>query len=120
MMLPKVTPYKTLPATPNPDRFLNGYIPSFEQELLVVAVGRDRIDDWPVFRGVEIAEDGARLVLFDLPKRSAKTFPYGWGVYTAVVIPRSELETRVVITRVGQEDEEFQRADFKSAKFKRL
>lgn len=120
-LLPKVTPYKTLPATPNPDRFLTGYTPDFEESVLVIATGRDRIGDPPVFQGIETAEDGARVVRFFLPDRSPQTHPYGWAVYTGLVLPRISGETRVVVsTPEDKEDEGFKRADFKRADFKRI
>lgn len=119
--LPKVTPYKNLPATPNPDRFLNGYSPDFEESILVLATGRDRITDPPVFQGVETAEDGTRVVKFYLPDRSTQTHPYGWAVYTGVVLPRFSGATRVLVTTPeGDKDEGFKRADFKRADFPRL
>ena len=119
--LPKVTPYKTLPATPNPDRFLNGYAPNFEESILVVATGRDRITDPPVFQGLETLEDGTRVVKFYLPDRSTQTHPYGWAVYTCVVLPRVSGATQVLVTTpAGDEDEGFKRADFKRADFPRL
>ena len=122
IMLPKVTPFKTLPATPNPDPFLTGYTPNFEENILVVATGRDRIEQPPVFQGVEFLSDGTRLVKFSLPERSSPTYPCGWAVYTGVVLPRTDGMTRVVVTTPEpmRESDDFQRADFKRAKFKRL
>ena len=122
IMLPKVTPFKTLPATPNPDPFLTGYTPNFEENILVVATGRDRIEQPPVFQGVEFLSDGTRLVKFFLPERLSPTYPYGWAVYTGVVLPRTDGMTRVVVTTPEpmRESDDFQRADFKRAKFKRL
>lgn len=119
-LLPKATPFKTLPATPNPDPFLKGYAPNFEEKVLIVATGRDRIEQPPIFQGVESLADGTRLVKFFLPDRSSPTYPYGWAVYTAVVLPKIDALTRVVVTTPGREDDEFQRADFKRAKFKRI
>ncbi len=120
-LLPKVTPYKTLPATPNPDRFLNGYKPDLETSILIVATGRDRITDPPIFQGLETLADGTRLVKFFLPDRSTRTHPYGWAVYTGVILPRVPGETRVLVTTPdGDEDEDFKRADFKRADFPRL
>lgn len=121
-MLPKATPFKTLPATPNPDPLLRGYAPDFERSVLYVATGRDRIDQPPVYQGVEFLTDGTRLVKFFLPRRTSPTHPYGWAVYTGVVLPRSDGLTRVVVTTPDDtnQDEGFQRADFKRAKFKRI
>lgn len=119
-MLPKVTPFKTLPASPNPDPFLDGYSPDFEEEILIVATGRDRITDPPVFLGVETSEDGTRLVRFELPQRTTKTYPYGWGVYTAVVLPRIEGNTKVLVNGIDEADEDFQRGNFKRAEFQKL
>lgn len=119
-MLPKVTPYKTLPATPSPDPLLNGATVNFEESVLVIATGRDRISDPPRFKAVETAADGTRLVVFELPERSSKTHPYGWAVYSAVVLPRTEGLTKVVVLGTEKADDEFQRADFKRADFPRL
>jgi hypothetical protein len=119
-MLSKVKPFKTLPAPPNPDPFLTGYTPNFEEDILVVAIGQDRISDPPVFRGVETLDDGTRLVRFDLPERTAKTFPYGWAVYTAVILPRAGGTVKVIINGVEQEEQEFKRGDFKKAEFENL
>jgi hypothetical protein len=119
-MLPKVTPFKTLPATPNPDPFVKGYSPNLDENILVIATGRDRIGQPPIFQGIEILEDGTRLVKFLLPPRTAQAYPYGWGVYTGVVLPRTEAATKVLVTTPDTEDDGFRRADFKSAKFKRI
>lgn len=120
-MLPKVTPFKTLPATPNPDPFLKGHSPDFGENILVIATGRDRINQPPIFRGVETLGDGSRRVLFWLPKRTEQTYPYGWGVYTVVSLPRIQATTKVVVdVQDDRGNDEFQRGDFKRAKFKRL
>jgi len=119
-MLPKVTPFKTLPASPNPDPFLEGYSPNFEEKVLIVVTGRDRITDPPVFLGVETSEDGIRRVRFELPERTTKTYPYGWAVYTGVVLPRIEGNTKVLVNGVEEADEDFQRGNFKRAEFQKL
>ncbi len=102
--LPSVAPFKGLPAHPNPDPFLAGYSPDLENNFLVVATGRDRINDPPRFQGVEVLPDGTRLVHFFLPERSDLTYPFGWGVYTAVVLPRIKAPTRVVVTEARKDE----------------
>jgi hypothetical protein len=97
MMIPAVTPYKTLPAPPNPDPLLKDFTIDFEENVLAVAVGRNRIERPPVFQMVDESDDGGRLVQFALSKPTAEAYPFGWAVYTAVVIPRIELHTRVVV-----------------------
>ena len=113
--IPPVLPYKTLPATPNPDPFLKDLKIDFEESIVVVAVGRDRIADRPVFKGLERAE-GVRYVDFILPERTARTYPYGWAVYTALVLPRIDSETKIVVTGTPKPKTE----DFPRAKFPRL
>ncbi|MFA5506621.1 MAG: hypothetical protein WC314_19020 [Vulcanimicrobiota bacterium] len=120
IFLPKVTPYKNLPAPPNPDPFLQGHAPNFEHELLVVATGRDRTADPPRLERVESGEDGTRIVRFVLPPRQAETYPYGWAVYTAITLPRIDGETKVEVIDLEKKEEDFPRGDFKRADFKRI
>jgi hypothetical protein len=96
--LSPVLPYKTLPAPPNPDPFLKGFTVDFEQNVIAVAVARDRISDPPSYLGTVPLEDGTRQARFELsaPDRS-KPSPFGWAVYTAVVLPREQAPTTVLV-----------------------
>jgi hypothetical protein len=100
LRIPPVTPYKVLPLPPNPDPFLKGFTVNFEQSVLAVAVGRNRIKNPPVFKGTELLENGERRVHFSLPALTAEGYPLGWAVYTAVILPRIEGTTTVVVTTV--------------------
>lgn len=114
-MLSPVKPYKNLPAPPSHDRFLNGFVPDFEKSVLVVAVGRNRIENPPVYEGTEVLSDGTRQVYFQLPPPPEGAYPYGWAVYTAVLLPRVQGPTRVLINGVVQEkkyEDGFKRAHF--------
>lgn len=114
--IPPVTPYKILPAPPNPDPFLKGFTVDFEEIVLVVAVGRNRIKNPPLYQGVETLAEGSREVYFTLSAPTAEAYPLGWAVYTAVVLPRIEGDTTVVVTTVPAKEEPF----IKEAKFPRL
>lgn len=95
--LPPVTPYKTLPAPPNPDPFLHGFTVDFEQSVVAVAVGRNRIVGFPEYRGTEELKSGERDVHFTIPAPTTNAYPYGWAIYSAVVLPRTEGKTRLVV-----------------------
>lgn len=97
LYLPPVTPYKKLPAPPNPDPFLKGFTVDFEQDVIAVTVGRNRITGYPEYNGVEEFENGERLVHFTIPAPSAEAYPWGWAIYSAVVLPRTEGKTTIVV-----------------------
>lgn len=131
VMLPRAEPFKTLPADPNHDPFLHGYSPNFEESFVIIATGRDRIDNAPVLVGIEMAADGTRIVEFEVADRNNRPYPYGWAVYSGVVLPRIDAPTKVVVngTQYDLWDKpestefkraDFQRAEFERAKFKRL
>ncbi len=101
--LPPVTPYKTLPAPPNPDPFLNGFTIDFEQSVVAVAVGRNRIVGFPEYKGTEEFENGGRDVHFTIPAPTTNAYPYGWAIYSAVVLPRTEGKTRLVVQNLKKE-----------------
>jgi hypothetical protein len=98
--LPPVTPYKNLPAPPNPDPFLHGFTVNFDHSVVAVAVGRNRIDRNPRYEGIDKLPDGSRRVRFSLSAPTAKAYPFGWAVYSAVVLPRSEAPTTVIVETV--------------------
>ncbi len=97
LYLPPVTPYKKLPAPPNPDPFLKGFTVDFEQNVIAVTVGRNRIVGFPEYRGVEELTNGDRQVHFTIPAPSAEAYPYGWALYSAVVLPKTVGKTSVVV-----------------------
>lgn len=101
--LPPVTPYKTLPAPLNPDPFLHGFAVDFEQSVLAVAVGRNRIVGFPEYRGTEEFEGGERSIHFTIPAPATNAYPYGWAIYSAVVLPRTEGKTRLVVESLKPE-----------------
>lgn len=96
-MLPPVTPYKNLPAPPNPDPLLKGYSIDFSQDILVVAVGRNRIDRHPTFLATKEYEDGTRQVWWSLSAPTSQAYPYGWAVYSAVIMPKTTGTTSVTV-----------------------
>ena len=96
--LPPVTPYKILPAPKNPDPLLTGFTVDFQSEVIAVAVGKNRTSRHPVYEGVSESRDGTRLVNFTLPAPTAEAYPFGWGVYTAVVLPRVSARTRIAVS----------------------
>lgn len=104
-MLPPVTPYKILPAPANPDPLLKGYEWDFEESVLAVAVGRNRISRAPIFEEVREYEDGSRDILFRLSAPTAEAYPFGWAVYTAVVVPRRNASTTIIVRSVPIEGE---------------
>lgn len=97
--LPDELPSKKQPAPPNPDRFRHGFSPDFSQEVLVVVVHRDTISAFPVYKSLEVCAD-SRVIKFDVPGPPPEARPYGWGVYTAVILPRSSLPTKIQETAV--------------------
>ena len=111
--LPPVLPYRTLPARPNPDPLLKGYEIDFEKQLLAIAVGRNRIDKPPVYQGIEELQDGSRRVHFTLSAPTPDAYPFGWAVYTAIILERRDTPTSVVVTtKALKRNKEFKRADF--------
>lgn len=96
--LPPVTPYKTLPAPANPDPFRAGGRVDFERYVVAIAVGRNRIARPPLFQGLADLAEGGREVLFELPAATAEAYPFGWAVYSAVLVPRQPepLTVRVI------------------------
>lgn len=96
-MLSPVLPYKTLPAPANPDPFLKGFTVDFEQNVIAVAVGRNRISRNPSYAGLTQLENGGQQVRFVLSAPTSEPYPYGWAVYTAVVVPRVEGPTTVLV-----------------------
>lgn len=102
--IPPVTPYKTLPAPPNPDPLLKDFQLNFEESILAIAVGRNRIKNPPTFQGVSTTADGSRQVNFSLPAPTAEAYPFGWAVYSAIIIPRTEGATRIVVTTLGKSE----------------
>jgi len=115
-MIPPETPYKNLPPPPNPDPFLKGFEVNFEESILAVAVGRNRIENPPIFEGTETLEDGSRLVFFSLSAPTAETYPVGWAVYTGVILPRIEQPTTIVVTSVPAK----KKPKWSEGKFERL
>lgn len=95
--LPPVVPYKVLPAPPNLDPLLHGFAIDFEENVLAVAVARNRIEGFPVYHGVTELPSGERTVHFTIPVPTAKAYPYGWAIYSAVVLPRTNDETRLIV-----------------------
>lgn len=93
--LPERLPHMKEPAPLNPDPLRAGTLQlDFSREVLVVCVHRDTISAFPDYRGV-CTETDARVVAFEVPDRPPEARPNGWGVYTAVVLPRCDLPTRI-------------------------
>lgn len=90
-------PYKKLPAPPNPDPFLKGFTIDFEENILAVTVGRNRISGFPEYQGTEEFEDGTRDVHFTIPVPKEHAYPYGWAIYSAVILPRTDGQTKIVV-----------------------
>jgi hypothetical protein len=103
-MLSPVLPYKTLPAPANPDPFLKGFTVDFEQNVIAVAVGRNRINRNPSYAGIDEWDDGSRQVRFLLSAPTSEPYPFGWAVYTAVVLPRVEGRTTVLVKTLPNKD----------------
>lgn len=95
--LPPYTPYKVLPAPVNNDPFLHGFSPDFENEVLVIAVGHDRITNNPIFMGLANSSQGEREVNFGLTAKTLEPYPYGWAVYSALILPRIQGPTSIKI-----------------------
>ena len=93
--LPERLPHMKEPAPPNPDPIRQpDFHLDFAKQVLVVCVQRDTISAFPRYKRVG-AESEARVVDFDVPGRPPEARPYDWGVYTAVVLPRVGLPTRI-------------------------
>lgn len=102
-LLPKVKPYKKLPAPPNPDPFLKGFTVDFEENLLVVSVGLNRISGFPEYKGLRELENGDREVHFTVPAPVTHAYPFGWALYSAVIVARTSGETRVIVETLKAE-----------------
>lgn len=86
--LPADLPSKREPAPPNPDPLRKGHKIDFSKNVLAVVIHRDTISAYPTYQGLE-ATKGARVVKFDVPSPPPEARPYGWGVYSAVVLPKA-------------------------------
>lgn len=98
--LPLTVPTKTVPAPANTDPLLKGPAIDFSSNVLVVAVGRDTISRYPRYLGIETLRDGTRQVVFSFTRKQGEPYPFGWAVYTAVVLPRVEALTVVRVDTV--------------------
>lgn len=96
--LPPNTPFKVLPAPPNPDPFLHGFTVDFTENVVAIAVRRNGISNFPSFLGLREQPDGVRTVHFELAAPTAEAYPLGWAVYSAVVLPRTGPTAVVVNT----------------------
>jgi hypothetical protein len=94
--LPPTIPYKTIPAPANPDPFLHGFEVDFEQSVIVVAIRRNGIDKHPVYEGMEDTAS-ERQVFFAIAAPTPEAYPFGWAVYSALVLPRDEGPYKVVV-----------------------
>lgn len=101
--IPAVTPYKTLPAPPNQDLLRRGATVNFVRDVLVVAIGANRVSRHPEYQGFDEYDDGSRDVFFTLPAPTPEAFPFGWGVYTAIVLPRVSGPTTVLVETIPAE-----------------
>lgn len=98
--LPEELPHKQQPAPSNPDALRTGSLTlDFRTEVLVVCVHRDTISAFPDYKGV-VVESEFMMADFDVPAPPPESRPYGWGVYTAVILPKSSLPIRVRETAV--------------------
>lgn len=98
--LAPVLPHKILPAPPNPDPFRTGFTVDFKSSVIVVAVGRNRISDHPRHLGTDTFTNGNRRVRFALSAPTAQAYPFGWGVYSAVILRRIEGQTSVQLQTI--------------------
>lgn len=98
--LAPVLPHKILPAPPNPDPFRTGFTVDFESSVIAVAVGRNRISDHPSYLGTDTFTNGNRRVRFALSAPTAQAYPFGWGVYSAVILRRIEGQTSVQLQTI--------------------
>jgi hypothetical protein len=94
--LPPDLPSKRQPAPANPDPLrLPGFQLDFAKEVLVVAVHLDTVSAFPEYRGVRQEQ-----VLFEISDPPPEARPYGWGVYTGVVLPRRQSGWKIQLTMV--------------------
>lgn len=99
--LPSTVPSKIVPAPANKDPLLKGGTPiDFDSNILVVAVGRNTISRYPRYTGTEWLADGSRQVAFRYTVKQSEPYPFGWAVYSALVLPRVEEPTVVQVTTV--------------------
>ncbi len=98
--IPATLPQKRGPEPPNPDPLRGDFTVDFEKEILVIAVHRDTLSAFPNFLGTSMDGEGIS-VDFEIPEPPPEAKPDGWGVYTAVVLPKSDIPTRIERIRVG-------------------
>ena len=95
--LPLTVPSKTVPAPPNADPPLKGETIDLEANTLVIAVGRNTISRYPRYLSTDILGDGTRQVSFSYTVVQSEPYPFGWAVYSALVLPRINATTRVKV-----------------------
>jgi hypothetical protein len=96
--LPPTVPSKTVPAPPNPDPFLKGMEIDFEQSVVAVAVRLYGITKHPRYDGTDVSADGQerRVYFLVAAHDNSEAYPFGWAVYSAVVLPRTESTVVIV------------------------
>lgn len=87
-------PDKRHPDRPNPDPLRGEFSIDFDKEILAIAVHRDTISAFPIFLGRSMDGEGIS-VDFEIPEPPPEARPYGWGVYTGVILPKTEIPTRI-------------------------
>ena len=93
--IPSTLPDKRRADRPNPDPLRGDFRIDFSKQVLVVAVHRDTLSAFPEYLGTSKEADGIS-VDFTIPEPPPEARPYGWGVYTAVLLPKSEHPHRIV------------------------
>lgn len=89
--IPSELPSMKRPAPPNNDPLLSDTF-DFSREMLVVAGRGDNLSARP--RLLKIKDGDHLETVWSLPEKPPEAKPYGWGTYSAVVVPASNKEVR--------------------------
>jgi hypothetical protein len=87
--LPDRVPSKKHPAPENKDPLRSASPVDLEKHILIVALRSGTISAHPVHLATSKGETGV-TVTFSTPDPPAEARPYGWGVYRAILIPRTK------------------------------
>ena len=93
-LIPKKRPHKRQPAPPNNDPLLKKNI-DFEKQVLVVAIRTQTLSFRPEYLGTT-ENDKSITLSFSVPELKPEARPFGWGVYLAVPVSKTEKELKVV------------------------
>ncbi len=91
--IPPILPSKRRPPEENPDPLRTTLPWEFTTEMVLLAVRSDTLSAVPELHNL-IEDEEEIVVTFVLEPPPPEAYPYGWGVYRAIVVPRSDKKVR--------------------------